>query len=319
MNATAQITGLDHRQLAQVTATRCCVCNARLTDAESVEHGIGPTCSRRYYNPKFLPTKDDLKNALGLLAVSKLPDHIIDGFLSLVGNNHANARKACNILIYWSSAHYDDRDEVFKCCTIIRALGYVELADKLETDRTVVTLLDKGKYFEAYTPTKHPIPRDIERIPGVEPLIDPDDQFKRQLKRGHKVGWKVPKAQGNYLMTVLGYYLGGKLSCGTAGIRTISPKRYGELLAFRRPTMPTAPTTGDNYKGYPVHYARGDAVIVQLPTGKLGVYTPYHPQFIEGLKKAVPYRWRGWNPQYRRWEVDATRWPKLQPVILQFF
>jgi len=310
---------LDHRQLAQITATRCCVCRAKLTDAESVEHGIGPICSKRYYNPKHQPTKDDLKNALGLLAVSDLPDHIIDGFLSLVGNDHANARRACNILVYWASAHYDNREEVFKCCSIIRALGYVELAEKLETDRTVVTLLDKGTHIEAYTPTKHPIPRDMERIPNVEPLVDPDDQFGRQLKQGRKVGWKVPKAQEAYLMTVLGYYLGGKLACGTAGIRSLPTKRYGELLAFRRPTMPPVPVSGDMFKGYPVHYAKGDAVIVRLPTAKLGVYTPYHPEFIDALKKGIPYRWRAWNPQDRRWEVDPTRWSRLEPIIEKFF
>jgi len=138
---------LSHHVLAQVTASHCCVCRAHLTDAESVERGIGPVCSRRYYDPVHVPTEAQVMDTLGLLAVSNLPDHLIDAFLTLVNNDHTNARKASNLLVYWASAHYADRDEVFKCCALIRSLGYTELADKLEVDRTEAMILDKGDHL----------------------------------------------------------------------------------------------------------------------------------------------------------------------------
>ena len=110
-----------HASITNITATNCCVCRAHLTDAESVEHGIGPICSKKYYNPLHIPTTKMVQEALGLLQASDLPDNIVDAFLKVVNNKRRNARKGSNILVYWASCNYQDRAEVFKCSKIIRA------------------------------------------------------------------------------------------------------------------------------------------------------------------------------------------------------
>ena len=156
-----------HAEVVKVVATNCCVCHAQLTDAESVEHGIGPVCSKKYYNPVHVPTEEMVKNALGLLAISGLAEVLLDAFLKVVSNDHTNARAGCNLLVYWASAHYKDRDEVFKCSAIIRALGYIELADKLEIDRTVGHIDDKGDHLVAFVGYRRGFQNDMDRIPGA--------------------------------------------------------------------------------------------------------------------------------------------------------
>ena len=290
---------LNNYVLASITASHCCVCRTPLTDAESVEHGIGPTCSRRYYNPKHVPTDDQVKVALGKLAVSELPDTIIDGFLKVVNNDRVNARHGCNILVKWSSAHYDDREVVFKCSDIMRALGYTELADKLEDDRTVATVRYLSDKVEAFIPDSYTLERDMKVIPGAKRTYNADGT---PAKIGRKIGWTLPLEQADHFETVLGVHAHGKLSCDTKGIRTIPYKRWTDLHAFRRPAPVVIPT--------PVVVAAPAPVVaapvttpdlttgtVQIVTngGTLEIYSPFNRPFIDALKVAVPYRDRKWT------------------------
>lgn len=302
----------SYRDIAIITATHCCVCRASLTDSESVEHGIGPVCSKRYYNPRHTPTPDQIAAAIGWLAQSGLPDHIIDGFLAFVdtatGINHA--RQASNLLVYWASAHYSDRDEVFKCSRIIRALGYVELADKLEQDRTVAIILDKGTHIEAFIPDQAKLSRDVRGIPGAQVKIDPEDQFQRQMKRGTKVGWVIPSTESDHFETVLGVHAGGELVCGTLGLRTIPPKRWGDVLKFRQPAPPTGTLSCTTPSGTLIQ-------IVPDGSGHVGVYAPFNASFKDALKAQVPFKDRQWTGTC--WTVNDEYVPIIKTLVGQHF
>jgi hypothetical protein len=266
--------------LARITASHCCVCRSPLTDAESVDSGIGPICSKRYYNPRHTPTENQVKIALGRLAASGLSEDIIDGFLAVVDNHHTNARAACNLLVKWASANYDNRDMIFKCSGIIRALGYDELANKLEDDRTTATVRTLADHIEAFIPDKYPLERSITSIPGAVKLVS---------KLGRKVGWSIPLDQADHFEAVLGFHCGGELACGDArGIRTIARKRWADVVAFRNPPSTSAPIS-------PVQ-------ITSLGR-TLEVYSPFNQDFITALKNNVPVRDRRWTG--RCWEVTA--------------
>lgn len=308
MSATAHVpNNLSHAQLARITATRCCVCRAPLTDAESVEHGIGPTCSRRYYNPQYVPTDAQVMVALGHLAASELPDHIVDGFLNLVDNTHVKARLGCNLLVYWASAHYDDRDEVFKCSKIIRALGYEELADKLEADRTTATVRYLPDKLEVFVPDKFTLERDMRAIPGVAKMLEADGS---QVKQGRKIGWTVPVEQTAHFETVLGVHCGGELACGTKGIYTIPRKRWADLQVFRQPKNAPAPAGQTPTATLP------DGGVVQiLPTsnGRLEIHSPFNAAFKDALKAQVPYKQRSWTGTC--WAVSASYLETVKTLI----
>jgi hypothetical protein len=302
-------TQVKHAQIAKLTATRCCACRKALTDAESVETGLGPICSGKFYNPQHVPTVEMVQKAIGLLAAAGLPEHIEDGFLGLVNNDHTNARKGSNLLVYWASCNYDNRDEVFKCSRIIRALGYVELADKLEEDRTKATIRKSadGTLIEAWLPDTHTLSRDLKDIPG---WLKPVDARGIYLKQGHKVCWTFPKAAETHLWTVLGVHLGGEMSCGSEGLQVIPRKRWSDLRAITHPVVVTvvAPAT-----------TLAPVSVVPSTTPNFSkVYTPYNVAFIGELKN-LPYKSRRWDSVARCWLVENKHRAELDALLAKHF
>lgn len=276
---------MDYR-LSKIVATHCCVCRSPLTDAESIEHGIGPVCSRRYYSPRHTPTQEQVQTTMGLLSASALPNGIVDDFLSVVDNTNVNARAGCNLLVKWASANYDQQKIVFECSGIIRALGYTELADKLENDRTKVTIHVNGGTVEAFTPDKYTMNKDILGIPGAFPIRNPDGTV---MTLGKKIGWSFGKEHLAQFEAILGVHLSGELMCGTGGIRVIPKRRWSDILAFREPKADAQ---------------TGGTVQVNNVGAKLEVYSPYNFNFILELKRAIPIRDRVWTG--RCWSVSLA-------------
>ena len=295
----------NYAVLVGMTATRCCICHATLTDAESVQTSIGPICSKKFYAPSHIPTEEQVQTALGLLALSNLPDNVIDAFIKEVNNDHNNARKGCNVLIYWCSANYENRAEVFKCTSIMRALGYTELADKLEIDRSVASIIDNGDHFVAFTQMKGGFERDMTRIPDVKKL---DGQ-----KKGSKQGWYVPKSQEAYFLCVLGFYYPNQLACGSRGIFTIPRKSYGDLMYFRRPPRPVQQTLTPN----PTSSSVTGKVSLTITTDSIEIYAPYNDNFKNELKKVIPFVDRNWTGSC--WKVRPSYVNVVKQLIQTHF
>lgn len=280
----------DYALKARITATHCCVCRKVLTDAESIEHGIGPVCSRKYYDPDFLPNEKQVMNAIGLLQASGLPEHIIDGFLSCVDNLEGaeknNARKACNLLVYWASCRYYDKDEVFRCAAIIRALGYGTLADKLEIDRTAARIEEKEWVLNVMVPSRDSrFLRDLHRISGTQ---------KTDEVSGNKIGYTVPIHEKDHFMAVLGLHYGNELACGGGKVWVIPRKRISDVLYFRTQQTPTpTPATVPTPK-----------VFIKVMPGYAKVFTPFNANYINALKQVVPFRHRRWTGEC--WEVTLV-------------
>jgi hypothetical protein len=213
---------------------------------------------------------------------------------------------------------------VFKCSAIIRALGYATLADKLEIDRTEGVIFEREDYLEAFLPYAQRLERDLKQIPGAKPLVKTEETITGQLvttpvKRGHKVGWTIPKAEESHFECVLGVDgLGGKLVCGTRGLRTIAPRRWSELLAYRKPT-PLPVVQGPKIPHQltlalrKVILAADPIYVVEGMNFKLKVITPYNSDFVAKLKFQIPYKFRAWDFTNKWWEVSV----EYQKVVLQ--
>jgi len=283
----------DWKDVVRITASHCCVCRRELTDAESVEHGIGPICSRRYYDPLHTPTARDIAEAMGSLAASTLPERVVDAIIA----RRDNARQACNILVYWASAHYDNKQVVFRCAAIIRDFGYVELANKLEEDRTVVSV-------RIATVDEAPEESVIVLVPGqrwnIEKAFRAVPGALRRPKVAHKFCWAFPKDQQTYVEALLGYYYPDKLAALAAG-------SFGRLKAgiYRIPRrsrqeLETCQAKVNGSSTPPP----SDVRIVDAGDGAIQFWAPFDGAWLTEMKRVVPARFRRWSGAY--WSIGRS-------------
>ncbi len=284
----------DYRDVVRIVASHCCVCRRELTDASSVQNGIGPICSTKYYSDAHVPSEDEILHATGSLAVSALPDEIIDAVLAQI--DKTNAREACNILVYYCSAHYEDRDTVFQVAAIVRDFGYGELADKLEEDRTKVSIRkgdDNGTevIIVGVSQDKWKARNDFLKVKGS----------RKMPKEGRKYRFAFPADDKTKLLVecILGYHYGnllatvseGFLGKDRTGITHVPRRSWSDLEAFRRPqtagTTKVATTSSD----------KGGAVRIVDPGGnrKIEFWSPYNQSWLDAMKTQINWRSRKWT------------------------
>ena len=299
---------------AVITASHCCLCRKRLEDTESVQNGIGPVCSRRYYDPTHVPSEEDVMEALGLLhkgmTENKFPAELVTELRAL----KTDARKFSNTLVYFTSCHYDQRDTVLACAGIIRALGYDVMADKLEVDRVKVRIVEKGTTLEVYLAHTTRCHADLLRVPGAKNDLP---------KEGTKVGWTVPVDQRDHLMCIIGiHFYGDLVAIAGQGIGVILRKSWYDLQKFRNPPKPTtAPVTVTTPAGAPaanVLVGSSPAGPVEIDVGQvnLRVRTPFNAAFKDALKANIPYGDRSWDGC---WVVRAAHLDRVKGLIRAHF
>lgn len=296
--------------LHTITATHCCICRAALTDAVSVERGIGPVCSRKYYIVEHEITPEMVEVALGIIACSKL-----DNAVKLtVKHLKDNPREFCNILIKWASAHYDERSVVFDVADAVEALGFVELASKLREDRTCVHVRPDASDPEritVHTRTSYMFSRTVRRIPGCQPTA----------KIGRYEGYSLPKAHENVLMLVLAFNFAdswatlmgrtGQLkSCGYYEVQ----QALDALYHTRKPApvqvpLPIVSTPPKSQGG-----------VFRVVGDKLEIYTPgWNGDFLNEFKTLVPYSQRSWNPDRRCWTCPLASKDVVAVLVVKYF
>tara|TARA_Y100000310_G_scaffold345479_2_gene465469 strand:+ start:1947 stop:2927 length:981 start_codon:yes stop_codon:yes gene_type:complete len=284
----------DYRDVVRIVASHCCLCRRELTDASSVQNGIGPICSSKYYSDAHVPSPDEILHATGSLAASGLPDEIIDAVLAQI--DKTNGREACNILVYFASANYEDRDTIFKVASIVRDFGYTELADKLEEDRTKVSIRtgdDNGTEIivVGVSQDKWQARNDFLKVKGSRKLS----------KEGRKYRYAFPADAKTKLLVecILGYHYGSKLATvgdgflgkTRTGITHVPRRSWSDLEAFRSPK--TAGTT----KVATTSSGQGGAVRIVDPGGnsRIEFWSPYNGAWLADMKAKVNYRNRRWN------------------------
>lgn len=291
-----------------ILATHCCVCRAALKDAKSVQLGVGPVCQARYGKATIETTPEMLRMALGLLAASPLPGELKLGVLQ---HKH-DAQEVCNRLVYHASVNYNQKTVVLVVTPIIRALGYTVLADKLEVDRTKlsVRLLDTNE-FEVKTPFNQNCRSDLRRIPGARWSIIPG--------KDRSGLWLVPATEREHLFLVLGYHYANESASTEQGVIQIAAKTWHDLWAFRNPPIPQQTVLPvalvSNSFGFvpnpvvPVVPVVAPVAVVK-PVCRLEdrsdcvrVFTPFKVAFLVEIKK---FKTRRWNGTDKCWEVPVA-------------
>lgn len=120
-----------------MTATHCCVCSKPLTDSVSVQWAMGPVCRPRYITNATVtvPCRTTaLDQFWGYVALANL-DRDLENYLF---SNEDNFQMMCNIVTAYCSYVTKEKDghaKIIKLAPAVRALGYTNLADRLEEDR----------------------------------------------------------------------------------------------------------------------------------------------------------------------------------------
>ena len=123
-----------------MTATTCCVCSKPLTDSVSVQWAIGPVCRANYVTNASVsvPCRTTALNEFwGYVALAQL-DADLESYLF---SNESDFQMMCNIITAYCSyvtKDIDGHSKIVKLAPAVRALGYSNLADRLEEDRCKV-------------------------------------------------------------------------------------------------------------------------------------------------------------------------------------
>ncbi len=121
----------ENSPACELVATHCCICNRPLTDALSVELGIGPVCREKHgfdlrdSDPNFFSAAVEIENMRAIVPVKTFEK--LDKALTA-----EDARTACNILIHWLAA-MPEGDHVKPVVNAIMDLGFKSLAHVLRT------------------------------------------------------------------------------------------------------------------------------------------------------------------------------------------
>lgn len=305
------------RDVVRIVATHCCICRRELTDAVSVEHGIGPVCSTKYYSQAHVPTEQQILEATGSLHAADLPEEaVIDAVLAEFDRN--NARQACNILIYYASAHYEDRDRIFKIAAIVRDLGYVELADKLESDRTKVSIRtgdDNGTKLIVVGVSQDTwkARSDFLRVPGARQLPKEGGKYRYAFPLSDKVRLLVECILGFHYGALLATVETGFMGKARTGITHIPRRTWADLEAFRKPQTPGATAVATTTAG------KGGAVRIVDPGGqsRIEFWSPFNQTWLDDMKHRVNNRRRSWTGHC--WQFDRDLMPLVKQLALTHY
>ena len=126
--------GQRYQLVAEGVCVACAHCGQPLTDADSVERGIGPICSKKGYNDEVEP-RDDAEAMVALAEFPELLNYLVTKYKAK-GN-----RALVNGLT--RTASLNRRTPVHSACTdAIDALGYKRLASALRESICTVELYD---------------------------------------------------------------------------------------------------------------------------------------------------------------------------------
>lgn len=283
------IEGLTFSTLASITASHCCICRKSLTDAESVQLGIGPICSSRYYKLSHEPTPKEVKVALGIVVAAKhLTDNVKEALRSL--KRKGDFRTFANLLVKWASAHYDQRDVVLDCADAVEALGFTEMAERLRMDRSPVYFgtdpEDANRFLVAFKGSKAwAMVNDIRRYLTLTPTT-----WKRSDAKGFgnrdRFSFERTDRNEQLVKCLLSVHFGGQqATIEGKGLKTIPRASHQDFRDLLNPPAPNAP---------PAQPVAGAGLVSQV-NGHIEVRSPrYDARFVAGIK-ALPYKDRRWN------------------------
>lgn len=299
---------------------RACVrCHKELTDAASMEAGIGPVC--RKLDNALLAAQIPADISAARLALSNVPIEALEPqtmvtFAEVDGALNAPSallrsdwRKEVKRLEWLLSFEASRKAALVALTGVVRSLGYVGLASLWEgkaSTGVAKVRFASGRLYVA-GPRNSDFRYAIKQLPGW--------QF-HPTSGSDRPEWSVPAASYNgFNSAVLSYYpvSEGRQEAVKAAEDTVNSILATASNPVAAPVVAVAPI------GAPVAVASKGKVRIEAGAEWMKVYTPYNAGFISDLKQKVAYGARRWEPVNRCWEVRVTEQGIVQGLLAQYF
>ena len=303
----------EWQKVFTLTATRCTCCGTALRDSVSVSRGIGPDCSRQHYEIDFDITSAMFEEALGLLQASKL-DRL--GKIAAKGLK-SKPRDLCNILIWWSSAHLDNTQVVLDCASIVTALGFVGLGDRLRERNTDVIISrdpTDANFYIVRCRSKAHVRRNMRNVKEAT-TVAREGRFT--------YGWRFPLIRKSLVWAILGEDFGGQWVT-VPGMIAGNPSRVVKMDTATWYNVRDEFRAAYDPKPVASKAAPKATILRVRNNGQMDVIDLYTPRrnfkFVAELKALVPGRNRTWNRENGCWTVfSMSLQPRLVTLVAAHF
>lgn len=300
---------------------RACVrCHKELTDAASMEVGIGPVCRKLDNALLAAQIPADIsaaRLALSNVPIEKLEPQTMVTFAEVDGAlNDPSAllrsdwRKEVKRLEWLLSFEASRKAALVALTGVVRSLGYVGLASLWEG--TASTGVAKVRFADGRLYVAGPRNSDfryaIKQLPG----------WKFHATSGSdRPEWSLPAASYSGFNTlVMTYY---PVSDGRQEAVKAAEDMVNAILATASNPVVAQPVVTIAPIGAPVASAAKGKVRVETGAEWMKVFTPYNSQFISDLKLGIAYGARRWEPVGRCWEVRVTEQGVVKNLLDKYF
>lgn len=291
----------------KVIKGKCICCGFTLTDAVSIERGIGPVCSREHYEG-YDPTESQFELALGRVvgAQQMLPHDLLENLFRTV-----DGRAFANHLTRWASLNLNNTEAILVIAGVLGDLGFKVLADKVLARNTpvVITRQRDGLFgIECFT---RPLMKAL--LPKTGAFLD--DTYKGRF--GQR--WLFPDSARGDVWAVAGVVFGGEWA-------TVPGPQVGDVSEIKRIPVRGAAEVKRSLEAPKGVQARpataappvdANLWITDNGDGTLSVKTP---RYIEGFVNAIrAVKGRSWYPDTKVWRVPASERQRVEQAILTHF
>jgi hypothetical protein len=279
---------------------RCLCCGLTLTDAVSVERGIGPVCSREHYEGHD-PSGSQFEAAIGRLIASQLPTELKNALFPLT-----QGRAFANALSRWASHHTKSQPAMIEVASVLGDLGFKVLADKVLARNTPVVITRQGGGYgiEAYS---RPPMRKLLPLAGAYK----DTEYKGRFSER----WLFPESARGDIWAVAGVDFGGEWATvpgpqpgDVSEVKLIPHRGYKEVLRGLQSPVKTAFPATPTVK-VPVY------TITDAGT-HLEIRSPYSVDFVDEIKRI---KGRVWQPGTKVWEVPTSARAEVEALLQKHF
>lgn len=302
---------------SSISMRHCTRCGHELTDAASMEAGIGPVC-RNLDNavlarliPSNIPVARSIFETLDLTAAAPETVRALTDVHHALFGDGAQAREDWRVevkRIEWALSYPANNSQRKALTKVVAALGYVGLASLWNGEAAT------GKASCLFTADRLVIigPRNKAANIAIRKIIgrkwhDGANTFSTLLPGMSKKGWSVPASEADafFAMVITHYPNHEGLDAAVAAAKafTVKPALVVQASApVSAPAPVAAPKCSLSEQGL-----------------MLKVITPYDPAYIQNLKSALPYTDRRWNAAEKCWEVVASHKAVVVDIIKKYF
>lgn len=324
------------------TSRNCTRCGKDLTDAASMEAGIGPIC-RNLDNellarliPSDLPGAKAAFDALDLTAVAPETLRTLNEVYGAIFSDDAATREDWRLevkRIEWSLSFPANNYMRGDLTKVVSALGYVGLASLWDGDAAT------GKATCAFMDGRLVVQGPKNKAARLTFRDIPGRLFHKEGTLLPKASWSFPAEQyPAFFKAIITHYP------NFTGLSESIEQAKAKTLVIDTETVPALPPLSQDASAdmaalkEKIIGALGVPAAVLAPTPTpapapkaapkcsitvaglfVKVTSPYKPEYINELKGAFPYSDRRWNAHEKCWEVVAIHQAKVESIVKKHF